>query len=228
MAEQPAIKWWGWGDPGRQIELPEASLGRLRAAFGAEVRTAKPVALEDVALSEPRLSGKLTERLQALVGPGRVRQDRLSRVVHAAGKGYVDLVRVRAGHAEDAPDAVVYPETAAEVRELLTLCGENGIAVVPFGGGTSVVGGVEPVRNSFGALISLDLERMNAVEVDSRSLTAKLGPGLRGPQTEEALARISRSRSSMQPSEGGSRRGRRARPRPGSGRSRRWSSASSA
>jgi alkyldihydroxyacetonephosphate synthase len=96
---------------------------------------------------------------------------------------------VRGGHLEDAPDAVVYPESAAEVSELLALCAENGIAVVPFGGGTSVVGGVEPFRDSFGALISLDLERMRAVEVDSRSLTARLGPGLRGPEAEQALGR---------------------------------------
>jgi alkyldihydroxyacetonephosphate synthase len=183
------MKWWGWGDPARETHLPDAPLDRLRAALGAEARRAEPVALENVVLGEPRLSGKLVERLGSLLGADWVRQDRLSRVLHAAGKGYVDLVRLRAGHAEEAPDAVVYPATTAEVREVLTLCAENGIAVVPFGGGTSVVGGVEPLRGSFGAVISLDLERMGEVEIDSRSLTARLGPGLRGPQAEEALGR---------------------------------------
>jgi D-lactate dehydrogenase (cytochrome) len=187
--ETGAMKWWGWGDPAREIDLPEAALSRLRAGLGAEARKAKPVELAAVELTEPRLTGKPVERLAGLVGPEWVRQDRLSRVEHAAGKGYADLVRLRAGHAEQAPDAVVYPETAAEVRDVLTLCAESGIAVVPFGGGTSVVGGVEPVRDSFGALISLDLTRMENVEVDSRSLTAKLGPGLRGPQVEAALSR---------------------------------------
>jgi alkyldihydroxyacetonephosphate synthase len=188
VADPAPVKWWGWGDPAREMELPEPALGRLRTALGAEARTSKPVALEAVALGEPRLSGKLLDRLAGLVGANQVRQDRLSRVVHAAGKGYVDLVRLRAGHAEEAPDAVIYPETAAEVRDVLAFCADNGIAVVPFGGGTSVVGGVEPSRDSFVALISLDLESMDAVEVDSRSMTATLGPGLRGPQAEAALA----------------------------------------
>ena len=190
MPEQPgAVKWWGWGDTARRVELPEAALGRLRAGLGAEVRRAEPVSLVAVQLDEPRVSGKLVERLAGVVGPDWVRQDHLSRVVHAAGKGYIDLVRLRSGRADDAPDAVVYPETATQVRDVLALCAENGIAVVPFGGGTSVVGGVEPVRDSFDALLSLDLERMTDVQIDSRSLTATLGPGLRGPQAEAALAR---------------------------------------
>jgi alkyldihydroxyacetonephosphate synthase len=73
------------------------------------------------------------------------------------------------------------------VRAILDLCGEEGIAVVPFGGGTSVVGGVEPVRGSFDSLVSLDLSRMTDVDLDERSLTATLGPGLRGPALEDAL-----------------------------------------
>jgi alkyldihydroxyacetonephosphate synthase len=189
VTDPPASKWWGWGDPARKTEVPDGALSRLRAALGAEARKAEPVALEEVKLGEPRLSGKLVDGLSRILDPERVRQDRLSRVAHAAGKGYVDLVRVRAGHAENAPDAIVYPETAAEVQTVLAFCADSGIAVVPFGGGTSVVGGVEPVRDSFDALISLDLELIRGVEVDSRSLTAKLGPGLRGPETEAELAR---------------------------------------
>jgi alkyldihydroxyacetonephosphate synthase len=189
VTDPTTIKWWGWGDPARQMTLPSTALDRLRAALGAKAQTAEPVALEDVRLAESRLSGKLIDRLSKLLDPARVRQDRLSRVVHAAGKGYVDLVRMRGGHAEDAPDAVVFPETAAEVQAVLGFCAEAGVAVVPFGGGTSVVGGVEPLRNSFDALISLDLERIRGVEIDSRSLTAKLGAGLRGPEAEAALAR---------------------------------------
>jgi alkyldihydroxyacetonephosphate synthase len=189
MAEQPSVKWWGWGDPGREVELSQAALDRLRATLGVEARKSEPVPLDAVRLAEPRLDGKVLQRLADLVGSDQVRQDRLTRITHAAGKGYVDLVRVRAGHAEDAPDAVVYPGTAEQARDVLTLCVEKGIAVVPFGGGTSVVGGVEPVRDSFDALIALDLARQIEVEVDTRSLTARLGPGLRGPEAEAELAR---------------------------------------
>ena len=80
MADQAAtMKWWGWGDPARETHLPDAPLDRLRAALGAEARRAEPVALEDVVLGEPRLSGKLVERLGSLLGADWVRQDRLSR-----------------------------------------------------------------------------------------------------------------------------------------------------
>src|SRR6185436_4035434 len=79
---------------------------------------------------------------------------------------------------------------AAEVRAVLDACASEGIAAVPFGGGTSVVGGVEPLRDGLAAAISLDLARMARVsDVDEQSLTADFGPGLRGPQVEEELAR---------------------------------------
>jgi alkyldihydroxyacetonephosphate synthase len=97
---------------------------------------------------------------------------------------------MRAGQADQAPDAVVYPESADQIRALLELCEAERIAVVPFGGGTSVVGGVEPIRDSFESLIALDLARMSGVNaVDERSLTAELGPGLRGPQVEAELGK---------------------------------------
>ena len=70
---------------------------------------------------------------------------------------------------------------------MLEACAAEGVAVVPFGGGTSVVGGVEPLRGAHGRLISLDLSRLREVEVDHRSLTARLGAGLRGPEAEAAL-----------------------------------------
>ena len=184
------MKWWGWGDPARSLELPGGALGLLRSELGAGDRTVLPVAFEDVRVAESRLGGKPLDRLREALGDEWVREDRLARITHAAGKGYPDLVRLRAGSAEAAPDAVVYPGGEEDVRAVLDLCAQDGIAVVPFGGGTSVVGGVEPLRDSFGSAISLDLGRMTQVaDVDDRSLTVALGPGLRGPHVERELAR---------------------------------------
>jgi alkyldihydroxyacetonephosphate synthase len=73
------------------------------------------------------------------------------------------------------------------LKRFIHLCGEQSVAIVPFGGGTSVVGGIEPLRGSHERLISLDLCRLRGVEVDERSLTARLGAGLRGPEAEAAL-----------------------------------------
>jgi alkyldihydroxyacetonephosphate synthase len=111
------------------------------------------------------------------------------RIRHATGCGFVDLARLRSGRLEKAPDAVLIPADATAVRRVLDVCATEGVAVVPFGGGTSVVGGVEPLRGEHGRLISLDLARLQGVEVDGRSLTARLGAGLRGPEAEAELAK---------------------------------------
>jgi alkyldihydroxyacetonephosphate synthase len=182
------MKWWGWGEPGRQTELPASGLARLRELLQAPERRGDPVALESIELPPATLSASVRGRLDAVVGDRWIRDDALTRIQHAGGKGYPDLIRARRGVIESAPDAIVYPASEGEVRSVLELCADEGIAVVPFGGGTSVVGGVEPVRDGFASLITLDLGRMNAIgAVDRRSLTAELGPGLRGPQAESGL-----------------------------------------
>lgn len=181
------MRWWGWGDPDRRVELPPHALTWLRSALEMPARTARPVPLEAVELESPRLSGTMRERLAACVGEEYVRDDRHSRILRAAGKGYADLVRMRAGTPGAAPDAVVLPASADQVRAVLEASVELAVAVVPFGGGTSVVGGVEPVRDGFESLIALDLSRMTGVSVDAHSRTATLGAGLRGPEVEAAL-----------------------------------------
>ena len=118
-----------------------------------------------------------------------MRTDREARVLRCRGKSYLDLLAQRAGHCEEAPDAVVAPADHDQVLAVLQACNEAGVAVVPFGGGTSVVGGLEPLRGPFEALISLDLGRMDEViAVDPRSQTATLAPGLRLPEADRALA----------------------------------------
>src|SRR5207248_5419614 len=100
---------------------------------------------------------------------------------------YPALVRLRAGDASGAPDAVVLPGSHEEVREVIAACDAEGVAVIPFGGGTSVVGGVEALRGSFEAAIALDLRRLDGLAVDRESLLATLGAGLTGPRAEELL-----------------------------------------
>jgi len=178
-------KWWGWGDPAVSPQLDDAALAVLRERIGA--LEPWPLAAENpaefVLLNPQPLPPKLTE----VVGAERIFTSAEDRLRHASGRGYADLARMRAGRLEDAPDAVVLPADAAQLRALLNVCAEEGVAVVPFGGGTSVVGGVEPLRGGHKALISLDLAGLREVTVDQRSLTARLGAGLRGPEAESAL-----------------------------------------
>jgi len=184
------MRWWGWGDDAHGAALPEAAAALLREELGwADGPDRRPVALEDVRLPAARLSDRLRSRLAEAVGSDGVRTDRLERVLHAAGKSYPDLVRLRTGEALDAPDAAVYPASHEEVARVLAACADEGVAVVPFGGGTSVVGGVDPVHDGFAGAISLDTGRMDRlVAADHRSLTATLGPGLTGPRAEAWLA----------------------------------------
>ena len=184
-----AMVWSGWGDPARRHGLPAHAAAFLQRELGWKDRATPPVALAEVRLRSPALPAVLAGRLAEIVGAAHLRDDRESRMLHAGGKSYPDLIRRRTGDAEAAPDAVVSPAGHEQVLAVLRACAEAGVAVVPFGGGTSVVGGVEPLRGRFPAVIALDLSRMNRLlSVDPLSLTATLEPGLRGVQAEALLA----------------------------------------
>jgi alkyldihydroxyacetonephosphate synthase len=179
-------KWWGWGDPAIAPELDGPALETLRERIGEVGPTSPPPALDAVDLPPAQ---SLPPALIEAVGEENVFTGTEDRLRHATGCGYVDLARLRSGRLEAAPDAVVLPADAAEVKRVLELCATEGVAVVPFGGGTSVVGGVEPLRGEHSRAISLDLARLRVVEVDRRSLTARLGAGLRGPEAEAELGK---------------------------------------
>jgi alkyldihydroxyacetonephosphate synthase len=177
-------KWWGWGDPANLPELDEPALATLRERIGELHPLPRAAELDGFALPSPE---PLPRALIDAVGEGYVFAGDEDRVRHATGCNYVDLARLRSGRLEAAPDAVLLPGDADAVRRVLDVCAAEGVAVVPFGGGTSVVGGVEPIRGEHRRLISLDLARLADVEVDERSLTARLGAGLRGPEAEAEL-----------------------------------------
>jgi alkyldihydroxyacetonephosphate synthase len=180
------MKWWGWGDPERRVELPEAAAGAVRGELGVDADGgSEPVSIDQVSLPEPR---PIPDAVRAVAGEVLDGPD--DRIRHAAGRSYPDLVRLRTGRLEHAPDAVLRPPDTAAVEALLDACAGSGVAVVPFGGGTSVVGGVEALAGAHSAVVSLELSRLRSAELDSRSLTARLGPGLTGPEAEAALGAL--------------------------------------
>ncbi|MPZ64852.1 MAG: FAD-binding protein [Pseudonocardiaceae bacterium] len=180
--------WSGWGDPARVPTLPAPVLTLLEQALGVTPALAAAVAMTGVSLPEPDLPGGCRDELVALLGAEQVRDDRESRIRHTRGKSTSDLVRLRSGDAADAPDLVVLPATHDEVAAVLRSCAQHRVAVVPFGGGTSVVGGLTPRRAGFSGAIALDLRRMDRLlAVDAESRTAVLQPGLLAPQAEEQL-----------------------------------------
>jgi alkyldihydroxyacetonephosphate synthase len=180
------MKWWGWGDPERRVELPATAVAALREELGIEPGAgSEPVSIDQVSLPKAR---PIPDAVRAAAGEVLDGSD--DRIRHATGRSYPDLVRLRTGRLEHAPDAVLRPPDAAGVEAVLDGCAAAGIAVVPFGGGTSVVGGLEALANGHSAVISLELSGLRSVELDSQSLTARLGPGLTGPEAEAALGAL--------------------------------------
>ncbi|MGC9665512.1 FAD-binding oxidoreductase [Planosporangium sp. 12N6] len=173
-----------WGDPGRAVTLPDGVRALLASVLG--VRAPRPP-VPVVTPPPSRLPDAARAALDAVCG--RVRTDDAVRVGHAAGMSTVDLLRLRAGDAADAPDAVVEPADHDEVVAVLRACAANRIAVVVYGGGTSVVGGLRARREGYAGLVAVDLRRLDRlVAVDPVSRTATFDAGVRAPRAEELLA----------------------------------------
>ncbi|MEX0621312.1 MAG: FAD-binding oxidoreductase [Solirubrobacterales bacterium] len=178
-------RWWGWGDPAESTEL-SVRAERLLAERGIEVSESRRIRpLTEVELPEAEaLPGALLD----VAGTSNVSTSHEDRLRHSGGQSYADLIERRSGVLSIAPDAVVAIDSPDRIVHLLEACSRHGVAVVPFGGGTSVVGGVVPGRGRCGSVISLDTGRLRSVRVDRTSQTATLGAGLRGPEAESALA----------------------------------------
>jgi alkyldihydroxyacetonephosphate synthase len=184
------MRWWGWGQPGHPPTLGAAALDYLRESIGLAPRPRPPVALQSVRLPHSRLSETALDGLRAILGSDGVSTEHHARVLHAAGKGYPDLVRLRAGAPEGAPDAVLSPRSHEQVMAVLALASSSSLAVVPFGGGTSVVGGVAPLAGPHAAVLALDMGRMGSVlELDTQSRTVAVQGGIRAPALEAHLRR---------------------------------------
>src|SRR3954463_9558078 len=170
------MRHFGWGDPAHISHgLPQGAIELLRARVGLADIPQPPMPIGAIALA-PAVEFDI---------PGvELRTDQQARVLRAAGKSYPDLFRMRTGAVENAPDAVAVPRTVDEVRALLGA----GVAVVPFGGGTSVVGGVEALRGAHPAVVALDLGELDRLlSVDERSRIAVFEPGIQLPAAEGAL-----------------------------------------
>ncbi|WP_219471039.1 FAD-binding oxidoreductase [Nonomuraea rhizosphaerae] len=180
--------WSGWGDPAKARDLPPKVHELLRDLLGVRDPAAPAASLESVRLAPVALSPAHLEALAGVVGRERVLTSHEARIQHTRGKSTPDLLRMRAGDGSDAPDAVVLPGSHDEVVTLLGLCASERIAVVPFGGGTSVVGGLAADRSGFTGVVALDLSRFDRlVAVDAESMVVTIGPGLRAPDAERLL-----------------------------------------
>lgn len=174
-----------WGAPSAATDLPDGARGLVEMAFGLRPTPA----VDHATLPAPGVDDAVLDALRAAVGAEHVLLDDDVRRLRTRGKSTPDLLRARAGDLTDAPDVVVRPAGHDDVAAVLALAVEHHLAVVPFGGGTCVTGGLAARREGYAGLVSLDLVRMKRLlEVDEVSMTATLEPGLRGPEAEALLA----------------------------------------
>ncbi len=182
------LKHWGWGYEDEQPSDADlraaAAMISERLGFG-RTDPEQPVALSDVTLAAPRLEPPAA--LQEIC-----HTDPYERALHTYGRSYSDIVRAFRGRFDSPPDVVAHPRDEAEVQAVLEWSLAAGAAVVPFGGGTSVVGGVEPRATDTAAhagVVTIDLKALDRVlEVDPISLAARIQAGALGPRLEQQLA----------------------------------------
>ncbi|MGE5695321.1 MAG: FAD-binding oxidoreductase [Candidatus Sericytochromatia bacterium] len=181
------MKWDAWGDPAAAKPLSDGIRSLLKQALGiGDTEVAGPE-LDEVRLRPSSLTADDGDALTTIVGSEFLLVDDRARLLHAGGKSTLDLLRRKAIE-QDAPDAVAVPADEEQIAAILRHCSAHGIAVVPFGGGTSVVGGLDPLRNGFTAVVSLDLRRLDQLHsLDEVSGEAVLGAGVTGPDAERLL-----------------------------------------
>ncbi len=190
--DRQTLRWNGWGPAKQDNPLPDGApqWGWIRETLGLSVLPSTPAKrLSDITLTPCHLSADDIASFEEIVGNNQVRTDDYERAFHARGKSYHDLLYVRAGDLAVAPDGVIYPRSSAEVQQLITLCADRNIAIVPFGGGSSVVGGVNAhARNAEDKLVTIDTTLMDKIlEIDRVSMTARIEAGIYGPALEEKL-----------------------------------------
>ncbi|NJI60812.1 FAD-binding oxidoreductase [Microbacterium oxydans] len=182
------MRWNGWGDPDRAKDLPRAVRALLPLLLGRIRRPEAPVDLSAVQIGTSGLTEADVAALGTAVGVDQVDTSAEARIRHAGGRSTPDLLR-RREREQRVPDAVVRPASHDEARACLDVAVERGIAMIPYGGGTSVVGALDPERGAHHAVVSLDLRRLQGiVRLDAVSGEAVLASGTTGPDAEMLLS----------------------------------------
>jgi alkyldihydroxyacetonephosphate synthase len=188
------MKWWGWGDP--NLTFPMADKPALwpwvmkKLGITSPIPTANPVDLASIALPPTRAGAKLLAEIQAILGPDQISLQPLDRLQHSYGKSFPDLFRVRHGIVSRAPDAVLSPDSHEQVEALVRLAQKFDFCLIPFGGGTNIVGGINPQAEDARPMMTLSLRNMNRlISIDRESRTATIQAGALGPKLESDLAK---------------------------------------
>ena len=185
------MKWWGWGD--EDVTFSDADKPKLWPYLGGELGMEEgvpvpPVSFEEINLPVAKTNLPFTAALKGALKADQISEDKKDRLIHAAGKAFRDLLRLRRGQVDYAPDLIVYPSNEDDVVAIIKAANEHDAVIIPFGGGTNIAGCLEPKDRNGRFIVSLDMWRMNRVlSVDKKSLIARIQAGVYGPHMEEQL-----------------------------------------
>jgi len=184
MAERRRKFWgWGWEDEGPTAEQQQRLGQLLGARFSLpELRSEPAPRLDEIRLRPPRVTAPAALEPICSLAP-------FDRAAHAYGKSFRDVVRAFRRQYANPPDVVAFPRHEADIVALLDWCTDAGAAAIPYGGGSSVVGGVEPPQSDrYRATVSIDLRHLDrVVEIDRVSRAARIQAGVYGPALEDQL-----------------------------------------
>jgi len=192
MKDAPSSKWWGWGDPDKRFDLS------LRPYFFSNLKSILkienaphlfPPPLEKISVPETKLDHEEILALEKILSPEGIWLSSKERITHAYGKSFRDLMRIRYGIFENIPDAILIPRSEADILRILEWAQQNKIAVIPRGGGTSVVGGVEAVSDpTQRKRVVLDMRALNRVlSISETDMIAEVETGIFGGDLETQL-----------------------------------------
>jgi len=178
------LRFWGWGYADEDLSDAEKDSIDLfvKKGVNADAVLAEEPQVTDFDLPAPRITAPAS--IEHICSSSDY-----DRLVHSYGKSSADTARMLLRDVPNPPDIVAFPETEADIMDIFSFATEYNVAVIPFGGGTSVCGGIEAaVGDGYAATICLDMERFNRVlEVDEISRTARIQGGMLGPDIDEAL-----------------------------------------
>jgi alkyldihydroxyacetonephosphate synthase len=188
------MKWWGWGSIEKKFDdtnRPSFKPWLYQMAGTKELKLKYPVAEQEIKLSEPVTNDTFINQILLKINKNQIVQNSTQRILHTYGKSYADLLRIRKGIIKSAPDMVIFPKNHDEVVFIMKAAYENDVVVIPFGGGTNIVGCVEVTDGTPRMKVSMDMQLMNQVlSIDSYSQTAVIQAGILGTKLDEDLKKM--------------------------------------
>lgn len=186
------MRWSGWGVESESFDTGGRpyfwAYAKRHLGISETTPRTPPVDVADIKLPPSRASGGLLAALKGVVGAERCSTADADRLVHAYGKSTRDLWRIRNGRVDVAPDAVVFPVSEKEICALIDAAGEQGAVLIPFGSGSNVAGCVEARSAGGRPVVTVNLRLMGRVlDIDRDAGTARVEPGILGPDLERAL-----------------------------------------